>query len=129
MRNIGLEMKNRRLELGKTLQDVADHVGTNKGTVSKWENGSIDNIKIDKIEKLSEALRVSPLFFISDKYDINSDNLHCLNDTEVHYAKEISNSSLLKSIVDILSTYSEEDAMLVYQTLKRINNINGADKK
>ena len=43
-----------------TLQDVADYVGVSAGTVSRWETGNINNMKRDKIAKLSEILQLNP---------------------------------------------------------------------
>lgn len=54
-----MDLKQRRKELGLTLQEVADEVGVGASTVRKWENGLIDNIKQDKIPKLANALKVS----------------------------------------------------------------------
>lgn len=127
MRNIGLEMRNRRIELGVTLQEVADYVGATKGTVSKWEKGNIESIKIDKVQKLSDILRVSPLFFITDDYKIDDTNkkVYYFDDDTAHYAREIEKNSLLKSIVDITTKSSTQDALLMYEMLKRIHSSNG----
>lgn len=57
----------RRKELGLTLDEVAAFVGVNKGTVSRWESGEIDNMRRDKIAKLAEVLKVSPLFIMGMK--------------------------------------------------------------
>ena len=57
MRN---DLKQRREELGLTLQEVADYVGVSAGTVSRWESGSISNMKRDKIARLSEILKMKP---------------------------------------------------------------------
>ena len=51
---------NRRLELGKTLEEIGAVVGVSKGTVQRWESGNISNMRRDKIAKLAEALEVSP---------------------------------------------------------------------
>ena len=42
-------LKQRRNELGLTLEEVGKKVGVSKGTVQKWESGFIDNMKRDKI--------------------------------------------------------------------------------
>lgn len=51
-------IRDRRLELGMSLYDVADIVGVSKSTIFRWEN---DNsiIKKTDIEKLAKALRVN----------------------------------------------------------------------
>lgn len=54
------KIKRRRLELGLTLEQVGDAVGVGKSTVRKWETGSIQNMRRDKIAMLAEVLRISP---------------------------------------------------------------------
>lgn len=70
---LGDRIRQRRIELDMTLEDVAKAVGVGKGTVSKWETGDIEHMRRDKIVLLAEALRVSPLWIIgledSEKYD------------------------------------------------------------
>lgn len=44
-----------------TQEEVAERVGVTKATVSKWEKGDIENMKRDKIAKLSEVFGISPL--------------------------------------------------------------------
>ncbi len=51
---------NRRLELGKTLEEIGAIVGVSKGTVQRWESGNITNMRRDKLAKLAKALEVSP---------------------------------------------------------------------
>lgn len=59
--NIGKLIRNRRLELNLTLEDVGKSVGVGKSTVRKWENGMIENMGRDKIALLAKALQISPL--------------------------------------------------------------------
>ena len=58
--DIGEKMKNRRIELGLSLEAVGDIVGVGKSTVRKWENGFIKNMGRDKIALVAKALRVTP---------------------------------------------------------------------
>ena len=58
---IGERIKDRRIQKGMTLEELGNKVGVGKSTVRKWETGEISNIKTDKIEKLSEALNLSPI--------------------------------------------------------------------
>ena len=53
-------IKNLRAEKGMTLEQVANVVGVGKSTVRKWETGTIENMGVDKIEKLAKAFRVPP---------------------------------------------------------------------
>lgn len=63
--DIGNIIHSRRTELDLTMKQVADAVGVSEATVSRWEAGNIKNIKRDKIALLSEALKLSPLTFIT----------------------------------------------------------------
>lgn len=62
-------IKARREELGYTLEEVGKMVGVGKSTVRKWEQGMISNMGRDKISKLSQALKISPLKLIIDNYE------------------------------------------------------------
>lgn len=62
---IGDMIFNRRKELGLTLEDVGKAVGVTKGTVLRWESGSIHNMKRDKIAALSKVLSLDPTLFIT----------------------------------------------------------------
>lgn len=42
-------IRNRRLELDLTLEQIAQRVGVSKPTVMRWENGDIENMRADKI--------------------------------------------------------------------------------
>lgn len=64
MKSMNERISARRKELGLTLDEVAAFVGVNKGTVSRWESGEIDNMRRDKIAKLADVLKVSPLFIM-----------------------------------------------------------------
>lgn len=64
MKSMNERISARRKELGLTLDEIAAFVGVNKGTVSRWESGGIDNMRRDKIAKLADVLKVSPLFIM-----------------------------------------------------------------
>lgn len=58
------KIKNRREELGLTLQDVGDYLGVTKATVQRYESGEIKNIKLESIEKLAKILKISPAYLM-----------------------------------------------------------------
>lgn len=60
-----LDLKERRKYLRLTLEQVGDFVGVGKSTVRKWENGMINNIGSDKIQKYAQILQISPLDIIN----------------------------------------------------------------
>ena len=60
----GDKLKQRRLELGLTMQEVADKVGVSKPTIQRYESGNIGNMKRDKIALMAKALKTTPEFII-----------------------------------------------------------------
>lgn len=69
--DIGKMIKQRRQELGLTLEDIGKAVGVGKSTVRKWECGQIENMKRDKISALAAILQLSPVAFIFGEKDIS----------------------------------------------------------
>lgn len=59
-----INIKERRLDLGLHLEDVAKRVGVSAATVSRWESGEIGNMGRDKIQALADVLRISPLLLL-----------------------------------------------------------------
>ncbi len=62
--NLGDRIKQRREELGLTMEDLGNRVGVAKSTVMKWEHGDIAHMRLDKITALVKALGVSPLWVL-----------------------------------------------------------------
>lgn len=54
------QLQTRRTELGLTLQQVADVVGTSRGAISEIENGKVTSPTVNTIMGLSKALKWSP---------------------------------------------------------------------
>jgi transcriptional regulator with XRE-family HTH domain len=58
------KIKQRRLELRLTLEEVAIAVGVAKSTVKKWESGQIASMRQSKIVALARILQVDPTYLI-----------------------------------------------------------------
>ncbi len=58
-------IKRRRKELGLTLEQIGDAMGTDKSTVRKWEVGIVANMRRDKISRLAEILQIDPMMLIA----------------------------------------------------------------
>lgn len=58
---IGKQLRKQRKLLNLTQEQVAEYVGVNDSTISRWESGEINNMRRDKIARLAEVLKISPL--------------------------------------------------------------------
>lgn len=72
---MGNYLSDRRKELGLTQKEIADMVGVSEGTVSRWESGSIANMRRDRINLYAKALKVRPTFIMTGEteYDMDTD--------------------------------------------------------
>lgn len=58
-----------------TLEELGNKVGVGKSTVRKWETGAIKNMGRDKIEKLANALGVSPTYIVNLNIEKPAENI------------------------------------------------------
>lgn len=54
-------LRRRRVELGLTLQQIADRMDVSEGTVQRWESGVIRTVRYDKLVPLARILKVAPV--------------------------------------------------------------------
>lgn len=70
-----VDLKQRRLELGLTMAEVAKAIGVSEATVSRYESGNIKNMRRDRVAKYAKVLRVNPSEFI-----LEYDEMHSVQD-------------------------------------------------
>lgn len=61
---IGERIKARRLELGLSVDEVADKLGKNRATIYRYESSEIEKIPTVVLEPLSQILKVSPAYLM-----------------------------------------------------------------
>lgn len=57
-------IRDRRIELGLSYQDIADATGISKSTIQRYETGAIRKVPINQIEELAKALHVTPSYLM-----------------------------------------------------------------
>lgn len=78
---IGERLKELRVSLDKTQEEVARAVGTTKQNIYKYENGTITNIPLDKIEALSNYFCVNPAY-LAGWTDTNSSQYYTVHSSD-----------------------------------------------
>lgn len=56
---LGQRIQTARLARHMTQTELGDRLAVHKGTVSRWENGKIDNISLATVERLADVLAVN----------------------------------------------------------------------
>lgn len=100
----GLAIARRREELGMSQVDLAKVVGVSKASVCRWESGDISNMKRDKIQKLADALRISPIDlldeetegFVHEKTPLEPVALKASKGEWIHILERMSDENLIK---------------------------------
>lgn len=95
-----------RKQHGLTLEDVGNAVGVGKSTVRKWENGTIANMKRDKIQALAKALHTTPQFLMGWE----EKNTDAKNDNGISEAKQ--------KLFDLAESCSDEEASRLLQMME-----------
>ena len=62
--NIGNRIKQRRIELDLTVDDLVALTGKSRATIYRYENGDIENMPSTVLEPLAVALRTTPAYLM-----------------------------------------------------------------
>ena len=57
-------IKDRRVKIGKTMEQIGLEVGVSKATVQRWESGEIKDMRRDKLVTLARALNTTPAYLM-----------------------------------------------------------------
>ena len=71
MKTMGQRIHEKRVEYGWTLEELGEKLGVKKSSISKWENGDVQNIKRSCIARMAELFHCSPVWLMG--YDDASD--------------------------------------------------------
>ena len=61
---VGERIKSRRKEIGLSAEQVAKELGVSPATVYRYESNDIMNMRIDKLEPITKALRTTPAYLM-----------------------------------------------------------------
>lgn len=112
----GDRIKERRLALGLTLEELGKKVGVGKSTVRKWETGYIANMRRDKIAKLADALGVSPLYIMGIEETDEPDVVDFLQ----HFSERQKPTDNLQKLMDLASQLPDSDLSVLISTARSL---------
>ena len=109
--NIGERIKQRRVELELSVDEVASRLGKNRATVYRYENSDIENLPTTVLEPLARILQTTPAYLMG--YDAPK-------------SKEPTLEQIITNQIKKLGTTLEEvaeEANVAYEWLKNINSV------
>lgn len=121
MKNVQAIIKDARIKLGLTMKELADKVGVNVGTVSRWESGEVANMTRKNMVQLARALNISPMDLL---YDSSPTDIEYYMDPEVAaMAEQLRTNPNGRILFDASKDLTKEDVDIV------LNLINGLKAK
>ena len=113
-------LREKRIELGLTMKELAIKVGVSEGTISRWESGEISNMKRDKAGKLAEILGISPAVIMGweEKQE------YYLNPETAQMAQELFDNPNMRILFDAARDCKPEDLQMAADMLNRFKKTN-----
>lgn len=95
--SVGQRIKQRRLELKLSADQLADLIGKNRATVYRYESDEIDNMPLSVLEPLAKALKVKPSYLLG--WDEELDNIAAHHEGEDWTEEELEEIEEFKQFV------------------------------
>ena len=117
----GERLKQRRLELKMSAEELAKTIGKNRATIYRYEKGDIESVPIDVLEPLANALDITPAWLMGwDSETDSTDNETGNNDIDVQFigsvGKVVKSLRMMRNLS--LEEFSDETGIPV-EELKR----------
>lgn len=111
MKKIGQRIKERRKELKMSADELGAKLGKNRSTIFRYENGDIENLPLDILEPIAEALQTTP------EYLMGWQEIQKNNDALTDIIIKLRADKEFLSVVEILNELDSEKLSSVKQML------------
>lgn len=113
---IGQRIKNKRIELGLSVEEVADKLGKNRATIYRYEKDDIKDLPITVLEPLAKVLKTTPadLMGWSEEYTFR--------DAPAEHHKSFDNIEDFKKTYDKSNLRSDRLINAIIENAEKMNN-------
>ena len=135
--NMGQRIRDRRIALELTLDELGKKVGVGASTVRKWETGFIKDMRSDKIQKVADALDVTPAYLMGwdESQSVSVEQVHTNNgligqeNAPVYINGENTPFQLSKEETELLRIYKELSVRGRMQLLTKAMDLEAEEAK
>ena len=135
--NMGQRIRDRRIALELTLDELGKRVGVGASTVRKWETGYIKDMRSDKIQKIADALDVTPAYLMGwdESQSVSVEQVHTNNgligqaNAPVYINGENTPVQLSKEETELLRIYKELSVRGRMQLLTKAMDLEAAESE
>lgn len=130
-KEIGFRITTAREQAGLSKKELADRINVSPSTVSRYESGDFDRVKIAILESIANVTNVNPLWISCQSEEMNlSTKPYYLNPETAQMAQELFENKELRALFSTARNAKPEDlktAADVLLALKRKEEYNGDD--
>lgn len=83
--SVGKRIKNRREELGLSVNEVAEKLKKDRATIYRYESDEIENMPLDVLEPLAKVLNISPAYLMGWEKGENLKGEYLIGEDGVKY--------------------------------------------
>lgn len=110
------KIKERRLAMGYTQEELAQKLGLQKSAIAKYENGRVENIKRSIIQNMAKVLECSPTYLMNFESNVEPAKIAEKGSVSIPVLGRVAAGIPIEAIEDIIDT--EEIPQKLAQTGK-----------
>lgn len=119
--NIGKRIKQKRIELGMSVDEVANKLGKNRATIYRYESNDIEKLPVSILEPLSIILNTTPAYLMGwEYYDMKYPNVG----KECHEYEE----KLSRNKKQLLNEFEKLNDLGKKEAIKRVEELTHIDR-
>ena len=118
---MGDKIKQQRLKLGYTQEELAQKLGLQKSAIAKYENGRVENIKRSVIVKMAKILECTPAYLLDLEEEPEQEEGYYINDDAKELAQFLFENPDYKVLFDASRKVKREDLEIVKQLIDRFS--------
>lgn len=121
---IGERIKNRRMQLGMSVDDLAAELGKNRATVYRYENDEIKEMPTTVLEPLAKILKTTPADLMGWSDGDDEPLSYYLNPETAMIAQMLFENPEYHVLFDAAQGSSPENLLLAADLLRRLKGTN-----
>lgn len=110
--HVGELIRQKRIELDMTQEQLGNLVGVNRAAINKWETGRVTNLKRETIKKLSEIFQISPALLVEPEPSFPQETQTAPAEPEL--------SEVKRQLIEVVRSLPEEKVEALYQVAKAL---------
>lgn len=117
--SVGQRIKERRLALGLSVDELAEKLNKNRATVYRYESEEIENLPLSILEPLAKVLECSPSYLMGWENELDQDPYYF--DPEVaEMAEELKNNPEYRILLDASRKMTKKDMQIIINLAKQM---------